>query len=82
MGYSISSEQVRIDLWKSSGKWHDTIALRWDRYFITIAGKSEDLHETFARCMKEQHPDKYIGMRATCLEPYSEIALPISIEIK
>lgn len=80
MHYSNSPEMVRVDIWKPSGKWYETVALKWDRYKTHLVGRPVELiHDTFRRCMKEQYPGSWLGMRATCLEPYHEHSHPVSI---
>jgi len=85
MGYCNDEDMVRVDLWKPSGKWYGSLALKWDRYMTNQKGEygveTELIHETFRRCLKDQHPG-YEGMRATCLEPYHEHSHPISIVIE
>jgi len=76
--FSQNPEMVRVDFWKESGKWYDTVELKWDRYKSENDGEIELIHETFNRCLKEQYAGHYRGMRATCLEPYHENAHPIS----
>lgn len=75
MGYIEDDRYVRVDLWKPSGKWKYTIALRWDHYL----GRGVLLHDLFHNAMQEQFPDRFVGLRATCLEPYHEHSYPISI---
>ena len=83
MHYSSRPDSVRVDIWKNDGlKWYDTIELHWDRYASTDSTNFvETIHATFMRCMREQYPNKYRGMRATCLEPYHEHSHPICIEV-
>lgn len=82
MGYSDDKSMVRVDIWKQSGKWYETIALKWDRYsFEQNDGSRELIHDIFRRCMQEQYPNYYIGMKATCLEPYHEHSHPIMIDL-
>ena len=81
MGYSPDESMVRVDIWKDSGKWYDSIQLKWDRYSTKIDDDVELIHETFRRCLKEQYPNCYIGMRATCLEPYHVNSFPLMISV-
>lgn len=81
MGFATEDHMVRVDLWKDSGKWYDTVALKWDRYETKKDNAVELIHETFRRCFKEQFFNHYMGMRATCLEPYHEHSHPLSIII-
>lgn len=77
MGFDVNENMVRVDLWKPSGKWKYTISLKW----YPFSSKIESIHEIFRRCMNEQYPGKFEGLRATCLEPYCEYSHPISIII-
>lgn len=81
MGYSDDPKMVRVDFFKESGKWYDTVALRWDRYSSKDdQGKVIELiHDTFRRCLREQFPNIYLGMRAVCLKPYHEHSHPITV---
>lgn len=79
MGYSKNEHDVRVDIWKPSGKWYTTLQLVWDpqKYYY----EDELIHETFRRCMAEQYPGKFLGMTATCLEPYHKHSHPIMIKL-
>jgi hypothetical protein len=83
VNYSDDVDSVRVDIWKQSGKWYETVALKWDRYSSKDEnGKIVELiNDTFRRCMKEQYPGNWKGMRAICLEPYHENSHPISIDL-
>jgi hypothetical protein len=78
-GYSTNPAMCRVDVWKLSGKWYETIAVEFKDY-------NEQIHEAFedtvVRALKQ--PDGYMrlgGMHATCLEPYHQHAHPISMII-
>ena len=79
--FTTDESMVRVDFWKESGKWYDTVALKWDRYSAKseLNGSIETVHETFKRCLKEQFGQSYIDMRATCIEPYHENSHPVSL---
>jgi len=87
MNYSNDPEMVRVDFFKDSGKWGYTEAMKWDRYRTTlvtenetyIASNYEDIQGTFKRCLREQFPDRFIGLTAVCLEPYHEHAHPLMV---
>lgn len=73
--YSNDPNMCRVDFWKTSGKWYDTTAVRFSNkdYNDTL------IHDAFRNALKESCEGYYIGMRATCLEPYHKHNHPISI---
>lgn len=79
MGFTVNENMVRVDFWKPSGKWYDTVELEWDNYGSREYKIGDELiHDTFRRCLKEQFSGHYKGMLATCLEPYHINSHPIS----
>ena len=72
-----NSNDVRVDVWKTNGKWYTTIVLKWDVY---DGGSAELIHQIFRRCMREQH-HWYSGWWATCLEPYHAHGHPLMIKM-
>lgn len=78
MHYSPNANHCRVDIWKQSGKWYDTVMVD----FISVSAIEGDLTSEFERIFKEQYPGRYIGMRATCLEPGVARPYPISIVIE
>lgn len=78
MNYSYNPKNCRVDVFKESGKWYDTIVL-------TMNEKPEELiHDTFKRCMNEQHPTwmkDHEGFSLVCLEPYHTHSHPIMIRL-
>ena len=87
MHYSNDPEMVRVDFFKESGKWAYTVAMNWDRYRTKslienethIASNYEDMQNTFKRCLREQFPNRFIGLTAVCLEPYHKNAYPLMV---
>ena len=74
-GFSINPEQVRIDIFKPSGKWYTTIALQWNGY------KDILIHTAFEQSMDEQYTGLWSGMTAVCLNPYHEHSHPLMITL-
>lgn len=88
MGYSTEENMVRVDFFKESGKWYATEA-------IDFLGGSEDPDKAyneehpmnvFQRALVHhlKYDDgtlRYAGMRAVCLEPYHDMALPLMTTI-
>ena len=75
MNYSDEVNNVRVDIWKESGKWYTTISLVWIEYHDGI------LNELFKEYLDKQYPRSFKGMKATCLEPYHRNGHPISVTI-
>lgn len=81
MGYSANDNDVRVDLWRDTGKWAMTVAVRWDAPYENCG-----IHKAFAIALLE-HAKGYDrdnaleGLTATCLEPYHEHSHPIMLKI-
>ncbi len=80
MGFTIENNMVRVDLFKESGKYKDTISLKFDRYFTEIDNKIELIDDTFKRCMQEQYPN-IRNCICVCLDPYHEHSYPLMLRI-
>ena len=80
MNYSDDVNSVRIDIFKTSGKWYTTIAVKWNEghYF----GKDKMLKDALLEAVKN-HPDGNLerGWIIVCLEPYHENSHPQMITI-
>ena len=75
MGYSSEPDMVRVDIFKPSGKWYDTIDMKWVDYDGPL------LHDTFtASLIKGGMSGRYQGFMMICLEPYHKHAYPIMIK--
>lgn len=76
MGYHIDDSNVRVDIFKESGKWYTTIQLKW-------IGYNGLLHDEFEESLKKQLGDSraYNRMQAICLHPYNANTHPVSILI-
>lgn len=74
MNYSRKSNQVRVDFFKESGKWYDTVKMEWLHY-----GKETLIHDAFLLSLRARFTG-YQGMTAVCLEPYHEHAHPLMIK--
>lgn len=75
MHYSPNPTHCRVDFFKDTGKWYDTVVL-------TMGSTEEEynayLPTEFARQLALQYPNNYKGMTAVCLEPYSSHSHPVS----
>jgi len=82
MGYCVDDDVVRVDVFKPSGKWCHTIAMRW------TGGWSLDfyLHDAFKKSLEDhlevKLEDYSKGYTFVCLEPYHELSHPLSLTIK
>lgn len=74
MGYAADEEMVRVDLFKDTGKWYTTVAIKWGDY------TGYDLRSILKKLVNEQHIG-YSGMYAVCLKPYSEFSHPIMVKL-
>jgi len=78
--YSNDSSMVRIDFFRTSGKWHCTESIKWDRYHSKDKeGNIELIHETFKRCLREQLGGRLSEMIAVCLDPHHEHSHPLMV---
>ena len=79
MNFSLQPSHVRVDIFKPSGKWFETIELvmdmkKWDRETL--------IHDSFREVLHKKLGDTHLnGMYAVCLEPYHECAHPLMIII-
>jgi hypothetical protein len=77
MNYSNSSNMVRVDFFKESGKWYTTEAMEWLSY-------EKEIHQAFidslrAAFIKGDGHARYSGMTAVCLQPYSKNEHPLML---
>ena len=77
MGYTTDETTIRVDFFKPSGKWYETVSIKWVApYFAS----EMDIHEGFKRSLRASIGDRLRGMTAVCLEPYHELAFPLMID--
>ena len=76
MGYTEDPAMVRVDFFKSSGKWYCTEAVKW-----TGGWKGADtlIHDAFAKSLRDYLGNRLSEMDAICLHPYHEYEHPICI---
>lgn len=78
--YSDNPAMVRVDFFKTSGKWYTTEAVKWTGDWKSF---SSLIHEGFKKSLQnhfELAPNRLSNMDAICLEPYHEYAHPIQIK--
>jgi hypothetical protein len=77
MGYSDNPADVRVDFFKSSGKWYTTETVRWSGEW---KGKKQLIHEAFAKSLRDHLGNRLQEMDAVCIEPYHEHEHPIMLK--
>lgn len=75
MGYSEDEEMVRVDFFKSSGKWYTTEAVKW----VGEWSSQSCIHAEFKKALRNSVGDRLGDMDAVCLEPYHENAHPLCV---
>lgn len=73
MGYSVSDSVVRVDRFRLSGKWYDTLAVDMERFY-THYGVKEALQEAMRAA-----GHNYLDWIVVCLEPYHQNSHPVSL---
>jgi hypothetical protein len=74
--YSIDESSVRVDIFKESGKWCQTVAIQGAKF------TGCDVHDSVKLALRKVVGNKFVGMTAVCLEPYHEFSHPIMFVIK
>jgi hypothetical protein len=74
MGYSAEEDMVRVDFFKTSGKWYTTEAVKW-----TGGYSNQDIHEAFKKSLRSHLKNRLSDMDAVCLHPYHEYEHPLCI---
>ena len=78
MGFSENDSDVRVDLFKPSGKWYTAMKLEWKKYLA----KEGDIISVFKEHLFEQYPYLKYGhedWKVVCLKPYHEHEHPLMI---
>jgi hypothetical protein len=74
--YTDEANSVRVDIFKSTGKWYETVCITNSEYANCC------IHESVKKALKQVIGDSYKGMTAVCIEPYHENSHPIMFVIK
>ena len=80
MGYTEDPSMVRVDFFKSTGKWYTTEAVKWTGSW---KGSEQLIHNAFAQSLRDhfkERPTRLSDMDAICLHPYYEMEHPIQIK--
>ena len=75
--YSENESSVRVDFFKSSGKWYMTKAIDW-----TGGYKNCCIHEAFEKSLFDNFGNAFTEFDAVCIEPYHEHSHPIQRKAK
>jgi hypothetical protein len=87
MGFTTDERMVRVDFFKSSGKWYTTEAVKWTGEYDKGL-----IHREFARSLRDHLSKDFpavgdvgtprlSGMLAVCLEPYHQHTHPIMLHV-
>lgn len=76
MGYSEAEDSVRVDFFKDTGKWYETLGIKW-----TGGYRNCDIREALLKSVRDHFGGnrRLSGMTIVCLEPYHEHSHPIMI---
>lgn len=74
MGCSEDDRQVRVDFFKSSGKWYCTEAIQWVGDY-----DSSDPVGDFKMSLLAGLGDRLNDMIAVCLDPYNRRSFPLMV---
>lgn len=75
MGYSANDSDVRVDIFKASGKWYQTIAISMGMVY-----HHPELKDAFVEAYEAQVGPIQQDMIYVCNEPYHQHAHPIMIK--
>ena len=76
MGYIEDPARVRVDFFKSSGKWYTTEAVKWTGEW---AREKTLIHDAFCQSLRDHLKNRLKDMDAVCLHPYHELSYPLCI---
>lgn len=81
MNYSDNEGSVRVDVFKPSGKWYETVAV--DMY--TFYHSETTIHQALLAAIERQYPGftaREPGWKFVCLQPYHRFSHPIMLICK
>lgn len=73
--YSDNPRMVRVDFFKKSGKWYDTIALEW----VGEYGEHSLIYDEFIKSLGKACLNNYHDLTAVCLNPYHTHEHPLMV---
>lgn len=78
--YSVDANSCRVDLFKRSGKWYASIAIKFrDEDYLKTHPEVALIHALNDYLI--DRPGSYAGMTAVCLNPYSFNSHPVMTNI-
>jgi len=76
MGFSERDSDVRVDFFKTSGKWYTTVAINMEKEY-----NNKNIHEALLKSIIVSDAFRLLEeMDAICIEPYSIVAHPIKLK--
>jgi hypothetical protein len=69
--YSINESSVRVDLFRPSGKWYDSVAI------CEADFKGCSVEDSVKAVFTKLYGNRYQGMTLVCLNPYHEHSCPV-----
>lgn len=75
MGYSVSDGQVRVDIFKPSGKWDHSVAVDMDAFYNFGA-----VHDAVEQAFRNSGYTMWADNTYVCLEPYHKHAHPVMLK--
>ena len=75
--YSDKPTSVRVDFFRSTGKWYTTEAVLFDdKTYRTVS-----IHDAFNDALRKHLCGRLRGCWAVCLEPYHEQEHPLMVKV-
>lgn len=78
MNYSVNSSHCRVDIFKPSGKWYQTLVIDTEEYYYDL------IHDAVEKALKDSlgknHEEFHKGWYGVCLEPYHENSHPVMLK--
>ena len=85
MGYSINPEHVRVDFFKTGGKWYTTEEMTWTGQWKADPSQGgQPINTSFAQSLRDHLSNdggRLDDSWAVCLSPYHETAFPLMIYV-
>jgi len=80
MGYSADESMVEVNIFKPSGKWYTTLAIKFLTWDGDTAKNGKLIHDAFREALLGNQSASMLmsdGMFAVCINPFHENAHPI-----
>ena len=75
--YTKDPKRVRVDFFRPTGKWYETIDIGWCSTPGSTWKEPAPIYEEFQRSLRRAMGNRMAGMTAVCLEPYHPNAHPL-----